>query len=91
MRNSHTLAIVTTLIALTAFTAVRNTWRSEEHLDACEANLKNIGTAMEMYARDYSGRYAGQLSDLTPQYMAALPTCPAAGFDTYSAGFASEG
>ena len=53
----------------------------------CESNLKNIGTALEMYSTDNSGRYPPHLSYLVPNYLRAIPTCLSAGADTYSPGY----
>lgn len=52
---------------------------------ACSSNLKNIATALEMYACDSQGHYPTRLSQLTPNYLKTVPTCPAAGADSYSA------
>lgn len=56
----------------------------------CQSNLKNIGTALEMYSTDNLGRYPRTLSQLTPDYLKIIPTCAAAGIDTYSQGFESN-
>lgn len=56
---------------------------------ACKSNLKNIGTALEMYSTDNGGRFPTSLSQLAPNYLKHIPTCPAAGNDTYSTGFKS--
>lgn len=53
-------------------------------LTACKSNLKNIGTALEMYSTDYGGRYPDRMQRLTPNYLRVIPTCPLAGSDTYS-------
>ena len=53
----------------------------------CQAALKKIATALEMYASDHEGRYPGDLKELVPVYLAGLPQCPTAGRDTYRAGF----
>lgn len=53
----------------------------------CQSNLRNLGTALEMYSTDHSGRYPARLADTT--YLRAIPTCPVAEADTYSAGFQS--
>lgn len=45
---------------------------------ACKSNLKNIGTALEMYSTDNSGHYTASLSALTPNYLRRLPECPQA-------------
>jgi hypothetical protein len=58
--------------------------RAQGQLTACKSNLKNIGTAMEMYSTDYAGKYppAG-LALLTPNYLKTIPECPAAGRPSY--------
>lgn len=56
----------------------------------CKSNLKNLGTAMEMYSTDYDGCYPDSLSQLTPNYLKTIPTCPAAEKVTYRQGFASQ-
>jgi hypothetical protein len=58
--------------------------RADGQLTACKSNLKNIGTALEMWATDHEGRYPESLQQLTPEYLRAIPECPAAGMDTYS-------
>lgn len=55
----------------------------------CTGNLKNLATALEMFASDHCGRFPTELRGLTPGYLRTIPTCPAAGRDTYSEGFAS--
>ena len=50
---------------------------------ACKSNLKFIATALEMYASDNSGRFPPNLERLTPNYLRSVPTCPAAGEQTY--------
>ncbi len=52
---------------------------------ACKANQKAIGTAMDMYATDWSGHYPplGK-AQLTPRYLDWIPECPVAGTDTYA-------
>lgn len=50
----------------------------------CQSNLKNIGTALEMYAHDNQGHYPPDLSHLTPKYLDSIPICTAVKKDTYS-------
>lgn len=52
-------------------------------LTACKSNLKNIGTALEMYSTDNYGRYPCKLDDVTPSYVKVIPTCPSAGYNSY--------
>ncbi len=61
--------------------------RARGQLTACKSNLKNIGTAMEMYSTDYSGMYPPDINYLTPNFLKTLPECPAAGKVTYKAYF----
>ena len=51
---------------------------------ACKTQLVNIGTACDMYSTDWSGHYPNSLQALTPNYLKTIPTCFAAGADTYS-------
>jgi len=64
--------------------------RAQEHLAACESNIKNLATALEMYATDHTGTYPESLDDLTKNsvdyrgepvgaYMKTIPVCPASG------------
>ena len=45
---------------------------------SCKSNLKNIGTACEMYAADHTGFYPPSLDELTQnsRYISAMPVCP---------------
>lgn len=60
-------------------------------LNACELNLKQMGTALQMYAGDAKGAYPTALGGLTPKYLTAIPTCPVAQKDTYTGGYATAG
>ncbi len=54
-------------------------------LTFCKSNCKNLATALEMYASDNGGRYPHHLGKLLHgNYLKVIPTCPAAGEDTYS-------
>ncbi len=61
--------------------------RARGQLTACKSNLKNIGTALEMYSTDWSGKYPTSTSVLTPNYLKTLPECPASGHNSYRASF----
>lgn len=61
--------------------------RSRGSLSACKSNLKNLGTAFEMYSMDWSGKYPpiGREKELLiPAYLRRIPECPRAGKDTYT-------
>ncbi len=85
------LMIVIAIIAILAAILVPNfiRARAQGQLTACKSNLKNIGTAMEMYSTDWSGKYPAGIGTLTPNYLKTVPICPASGSDTYTGSFAS--
>lgn len=60
------------------------------NLARCKDNLAEISTALELYASEHRGRYPERLSQLVAgDFMKALPTCPAAGFENYSSTYQS--
>jgi len=55
---------------------------------ACKSNLKNLATALEMYATDHQGHYPDSLQTLVNQkYLKTIPSCPEARCDTYSCSY----
>lgn len=50
--------------------------QAKEDLETCSNNLKQIGTACELYATDHKEHYPKNLDDLKPKYIAKIPTCP---------------
>ena len=72
------LMIVIAIIAILAGIMIPNSVKSrdEARLTATKENLKNIGTALEMYAADNAGYYPTELKKLTPDYLKTVPTCP---------------
>jgi hypothetical protein len=71
---------------LLAWVLVPNYIRAQSRggITACKSNLKNIGTAFEMYSTDWSGKYPTALSQLTPNYLKTIPECAGAGKVTYT-------
>lgn len=62
----------------------------EGNLETCKSNLKNIATAVRLYANDNSGYFPVKLDNvcLNPKWgMESIPTCPSGLRDTYSAGY----
>ncbi len=51
--------------------------RSTGRLCLCCSNLKNLATALQMYADDNEGFYPPRLEMITPNYMTHLPACKA--------------
>lgn len=74
------LMIVIAIIAILAAILVPNFVRARDqgNLAACKSNLKNMGTAFEMYASDNGGIYPSSLTlaAFTNTYMKTTPTCP---------------
>jgi len=58
--------------------------RARAQYMSCTENLRSIATGLAMYATEHGGRYPESIDSLTPNYIHAIPTCPAAGADTYS-------
>lgn len=90
------LMIVIAIIAILAAILVPNFLkaRAQGQLTACKSNCKNIATALEMYASDNGGRYPGGGATMKTcltagNYLKNIPTCPAAGQDTYTTNFTS--
>lgn len=92
------LMIVIAIIAILAAILVPNfiRARAQGQVTSCKSNLKNIGTACEMYATDNGGRYPKTLDDLKKEangqqpYMKSLPKCPSAGTMTYAYSYNSN-
>jgi len=85
------LMIVIAIIAILAAILVPNfiRARAQGQLTACKSNLKNIGTALEMYSTDNGGRFPTAAGGLCTAYLKQIPTCPSRGSDTYTTGFVS--
>lgn len=50
---------------------------------ACCSFTRDIGVAIDLY-KDDNGYYPANMAMLKPKYLKDIPTCPAAGKDTYS-------
>lgn len=61
----------------------QNPWTAPRDFQQCKSNLMQVGTALEMYSTDASGRYPRSLAPLLPNYLKVLPTCPSRGQPTY--------
>ena len=60
---------------------------ADGRLQQCKVNLKSIGTALEIYSTDNSGRYPTSLTALLPKYLVVIPRCPNVASDSYVAEF----
>jgi hypothetical protein len=60
-------------------------------LSGCESNLKAIAVQLELYSADHGGKYPATLHELVPKYLKAIPSCPVAKKDTYSASYKGGG
>ncbi len=56
-------------------------------LTGCQANLKNLSTALQLYANDNNDFYPDDLTKLTPNYVRDIPVCPSAQTQTYLEGY----
>jgi hypothetical protein len=80
-RHYFTLIALIALIAIVV--SVLHREDPQRNLMECKSNLKNLGTAMEMYSTDWSGHYPDRFEKLVPNYLETLPSCPAVGAVTY--------
>lgn len=55
--------------------------RPSGRLTGCKSNLKSLSIATEMFQTDHE-KYPSALRELTPNYLRAIPTCPATGDQT---------
>ena len=80
------------VVAIAAALLIPQFIRPKNHgqLTVCKSNLKNLGTALEMYATDNGGRYPTSTADLVPNYLKTFPQCIKAGRDTYSATYTRQ-
>ncbi|MEQ8186537.1 MAG: serine/threonine-protein kinase [Candidatus Eremiobacterota bacterium] len=81
------IILMFTLPFLMAFLSA-SSGKKHGQLAACESNLKNIATALEMYATDNTGDYPHDLLYLTTLqpvggYMKTIPMCPASRGNTF--------
>ncbi|MBX3167109.1 MAG: hypothetical protein KF760_06845 [Candidatus Eremiobacteraeota bacterium] len=73
------LLIICAVVVILFVTLVPNFMkaRARGQLTACKSNLKNLATALEMYAGDNQGNYPKELDKLIPRnYLRQIPTCP---------------
>lgn len=54
----------------------------------CTAHQDHLAAALRLYSHEHGGQFPHRLSDLVPNYVDRLPSCPSAGQDTYTAGYA---
>lgn len=82
LSNSQARELVKKEMKKEFLSAVQAEQKSANDFAKCESNLKNLGTACEMYATDNGGRYPFTLTKLTygyygmQPYMKSIPTCP---------------
>ena len=78
------------MIAILGFLALLRPVKVRDHSECCDplrlckSNLKHIATGVEIYSSDWGGAFPPSTANLTPNYLRTVPTCPAAGADTYS-------
>jgi hypothetical protein len=70
-------AIWSVILSILAFMIMPNYLHARQFGSgtACKSNLKNIGSALEMYSTDNHGHYPPDLRYLTPGYLKEIPYC----------------
>ena len=82
-RTKQKALIILIVVLIAVISKATDRDEQQERLVQCKLNLRNLGTAMEIYSTDWSGRYPSRLSDLVPNYVDALPFCPTVDEMTY--------
>lgn len=67
-----------------------STARPRAMLRVCEANCKNISTALEMYASDNDTQYPDRMEQITPDYIKHLPACGENGRCSYADSYRTD-
>jgi prepilin-type N-terminal cleavage/methylation domain-containing protein len=75
------IAIVMLILALLIMLLMPNyvRARSQGRLTACETNLRNLASALEVYSTENDKRFPALLDVLVPHYIQSIPSCPSAG------------
>jgi len=47
-----------------------------DNCTACKCNLRNLGTAVELYYSEHGKKFPSNLDQLLPEYVHSLPVCP---------------
>jgi hypothetical protein len=69
------LSVLTVAVLLFHFTVGFQSLWIKNHFTRCQSHLKNLGTAMDMYAADNDGSYPPSMEMVTPKYLAEIPSC----------------
>ena len=86
------ITIVIVILAVLAMILLPNyvRARSRGRLSACETNLRNMASALEVYSTDNARQFPSRLEELSPTFVQSIPTCPSAGSSAaYLDGFTS--
>jgi len=69
------------ILAVVAMILLPNyvTARSRGRLSACETNLRNMASALEVYSTEHERHFPADLTAIAPTYIQSIPTCPSAG------------
>jgi hypothetical protein len=80
------IAVIVTVLAIFGYFFVYPNFlraRTGGRFVHCCSNLKNIGMALEEYAKQHNGRYPDVLLRLTPAYLREIPKCHAGTHGVY--------
>ena len=80
------LGIAAVLMSLLLLLPWATNERGEATLTACKSNLKNIWHEVEQFELE-KGAPPDRLSQLIPNYLRAIPSCPSYGEESYSKGY----
>ena len=49
--------------------------KASGYYTSCQSRMKNIATALEIYAENNNGKFPSKMEMLTPDYLSNIPTC----------------
>lgn len=70
------LLLVLSLLLVPPGGDLQPAWPCGSRSSACESNLKNLATALEIWSIDHQGHYPEELWQLVPNYLRRVPRCP---------------
>lgn len=72
------IMVVISIISILLLALLPNFVRAKARtrLSACESNMRNFATALELYAHDNNSNFPTQFSQLSPGYLKTIPRCP---------------
>lgn len=76
--------VLVVIVVVMLISSYREDRRIKESYSVCRTNLRELSSALEIYANYNDAYYPDSLDKLVPKYIKSIPTCPDSGTDSYS-------